>query len=116
MIDIDHFKRINDTYGHDIGDIVLSQLSSVLKNNVRHIDFVSRMGGEEFSVLLPDCCYIEALDIAEKIAADAKFDGDVRYWNTAWDESEAGIIAFKRSLRAAKWLDITLQLNDIHNK
>lgn len=67
MIDIDHFKRINDTYGHDIGDIVLSQLSSVLKNNVRHIDFVSRMGGEEFSVLLPDCCYIEALDIAEKV-------------------------------------------------
>lgn len=75
MIDIDHFKRINDTYGHDIGDIVLSQLSSVLKNNVRQIDFVSRMGGEEFSILLPNCCYIEALDIAEKVRKSVEENG-----------------------------------------
>ena len=54
LIDIDHFKRINDTYGHVAGDRVLKELSTLLKSSVRKIDTVARFGGEEFAVLLPD--------------------------------------------------------------
>jgi len=67
MIDIDHFKHINDTYGHDAGDVVLQQLGKVLKQSARSFDIVSRNGGEEFSILLPDCPHHYALDIAERI-------------------------------------------------
>lgn len=54
MIDIDHFKRINDTYGHATGDEVLRQLATLIRANVREIDIVGRYGGEEFIVFLPE--------------------------------------------------------------
>ncbi len=53
MIDIDHFKYINDTYGHQVGDEVLKEVSSVIKNSVYETDFVARYGGEEFAVIMP---------------------------------------------------------------
>ncbi|WZL72926.1 diguanylate cyclase [Clostridiaceae bacterium 35-E11] len=67
MIDIDHFKRVNDTYGHPAGDEVLRQLGELMVKNSRSFDYVSRMGGEEFSVLLPDCSHERALEVAERI-------------------------------------------------
>ncbi|WP_028863017.1 sensor domain-containing diguanylate cyclase [Psychromonas aquimarina] len=54
MIDIDYFKKINDNYGHDIGDLVLLELSNFLKNEVRKVDIISRLGGEEFLIVMPD--------------------------------------------------------------
>lgn len=54
MIDIDHFKKINDSYGHTIGDQVLFQLANILQGNVRNPDTVGRYGGEEFLVVLPN--------------------------------------------------------------
>lgn len=70
VIDADHFKNINDTYGHDVGDDVLRQLAQVIQSSTRVTDFVARYGGEEFAVLLPD---IEAPAspevVAEKIRA-----------------------------------------------
>lgn len=67
MLDIDHFKRINDTFGHPIGDSVLREFSSLLQESVRKSDLVGRYGGEEFIVVLPDTGYEEALTIAENI-------------------------------------------------
>ncbi len=67
MIDIDHFKRINDTYGHDIGDEVLKKVSSELQNQLRKIDLIARWGGEEFILLLPETEIDEAVNVAEKL-------------------------------------------------
>ena len=53
MLDIDYFKQVNDTYGHDAGDVVLKHFSSQLVHNVRRDDIVGRMGGEEFLILMP---------------------------------------------------------------
>jgi diguanylate cyclase (GGDEF)-like protein len=69
LMDIDHFKRINDTYGHEAGDHVLRQIGNVLKSSIRATDFAARFGGEEFLVLLPEANAEGALVIAEKIRA-----------------------------------------------
>lgn len=66
-IDIDFFKKINDTYGHPAGDVVLRELGIILCNNCRSFDEVSRVGGEEFSAILPDCPKAQALIIAERL-------------------------------------------------
>lgn len=72
MIDIDFFKKVNDTYGHQNGDIVLIELGKVLTSSSRSFDIVSRNGGEEFTVLLLDCPYSYALQIAERIRANVE--------------------------------------------
>ena len=66
-MDIDHFKRINDTFGHDIGDEVLKEFAVRLATNVRGIDLACRYGGEEFVVLMPDTELKDALRIAERL-------------------------------------------------
>ncbi|PCI44758.1 MAG: GGDEF domain-containing protein [Proteobacteria bacterium] len=60
LIDLDHFKRVNDTYGHTVGDLVLKQVSSELQKNVRTADVLGRWGGEEFIVLLPHTNEVDA--------------------------------------------------------
>ncbi|EGO65906.1 diguanylate cyclase [Acetonema longum] len=67
MFDLDKFKNYNDTYGHPVGDKLLTQIGDILRQNVRGIDFPARYGGEEFSVILPECSNAEALAIAEKL-------------------------------------------------
>ncbi len=67
FIDIDHFKNINDTYGHDAGDIVLSALGKILKRFTREVDFIGRYGGEEFLIILPSTAMKSATEFAEKI-------------------------------------------------
>lgn len=67
LLDIDHFKKINDSYGHPVGDQVIRNLASVMLQSVRSIDTVARLGGEEFAVLLPSTGVDVALRVAERI-------------------------------------------------
>ena len=67
IIDIDFFKKFNDTYGHQSGDAVLKQVAFILKRNVRMSDIVCRYGGEEMSIILPSTTYNEAVNIANKL-------------------------------------------------
>ncbi|WP_052746107.1 diguanylate cyclase [Sulfurovum lithotrophicum] len=69
LIDIDNFKNINDSYGHDVGDIILKHISIILKNNVRKKDCVGRWGGEEFLIVCPDTGKQEAARFSERIRA-----------------------------------------------
>lgn len=71
MVDIDHFKRINDTFGHAAGDKALRLLGATLKESTRRADCVARLGGEEFAILLPDATAAIAQDIAERICRHA---------------------------------------------
>ncbi|KGP79498.1 MULTISPECIES: GGDEF domain-containing protein [unclassified Paenibacillus] len=67
VIDIDRFKKVNDTFGHSSGDAVLKQLGQLLIKHARSADIVSRNGGEEFAILLLDCGHHQAMAIAESI-------------------------------------------------
>lgn len=69
MADLDRFKRVNDTYGHEVGDEVLVALAGRLRGGVRRGDHVARWGGEEFLVLLPEVDARGALDVAQKLCA-----------------------------------------------
>ncbi|HET7370082.1 MAG TPA: GGDEF domain-containing protein, partial [Gammaproteobacteria bacterium] len=67
MGDLDHFKQINDTHGHALGDEVLYQVAEVLRQGVRATDFVARYGGEEFVILLPETNQEQAATVCEKL-------------------------------------------------
>jgi two-component system, cell cycle response regulator len=67
MLDIDFFKSVNDTYGHDIGDLVLKEFAERLQRNIRGVDLACRYGGEEFVVLIPDTDLVHAQMVAERI-------------------------------------------------
>ena len=67
MIDLDHFKHVNDTYGHLAGDHVLKLVGKTLKDSLRHEDILARYGGEEFSILLPATPEEGAVRVAEKV-------------------------------------------------
>jgi diguanylate cyclase (GGDEF)-like protein/PAS domain S-box-containing protein len=69
VIDLDHFKAVNDTFGHLVGDLVLKETARVLRNNVRQTDLVARFGGEEFVVLLPETELDGAMVVAEILRA-----------------------------------------------
>ncbi len=72
MVDLDHFKKINDTYGHDVGDKVLSSVGALLAQDCRQGDVAARFGGEEFVILLPDCTQAAAQQRAERLLSDLR--------------------------------------------
>jgi diguanylate cyclase (GGDEF)-like protein len=69
MLDIDHFKPLNDTYGHHVGDKVLRRVAHVLTKDMREVDTVARYGGEEFVIILPETTEAEAYAVAQRIRA-----------------------------------------------
>lgn len=72
MFDIDHFKIVNDTYGHQAGDEILRSFTNTLKNNFRVTDLIARYGGEEFAVLLCDTSIDEAMIVAERVRGNVE--------------------------------------------
>jgi diguanylate cyclase (GGDEF)-like protein len=78
MLDIDHFKEVNDTYGHLIGDAVLLEIGQAIKGRLRQIDMAARYGGEEFVILLPETPPAEAVKPADRLLRsieDRRFNG-----------------------------------------
>jgi diguanylate cyclase (GGDEF)-like protein len=67
MIDVDHFKEINDNYGHLLGDEILKRISEIIKNEVRTIDLFARYGGDEFMILSPETNIDEAINLAKRL-------------------------------------------------
>jgi two-component system cell cycle response regulator len=72
MLDIDHFKHVNDTWGHQAGDQVLREVALRLRRCVRPYDIIGRYGGEEFMVLMPDTTFDQGLVVAERIRTDIR--------------------------------------------
>lgn len=67
MIDVDHFKAVNDTHGHAVGDTVLKEIVAVMRSNVRNVDLVARLGGEEFVIVMPDTHAQFAAMVADRL-------------------------------------------------
>lgn len=79
LVDIDHFKKINDTYGHPVGDVVLRRVGEIIRKTIRNIDIAARYGGEEFAVILLGTDSKGALKMAERLrcaVSDEKFSGE----------------------------------------
>ncbi|MEH6606229.1 MAG: diguanylate cyclase [Pseudomonadales bacterium] len=98
MLDIDHFKQINDQYGHDAGDQVLVFLAEILTSLVREPDVVTRMGGEEFSLILAEIGHDQALPILERIRTSVEAavvsspEGDIRFTvSIGWVAFQSGM-------------------------
>ncbi|MCK0163520.1 diguanylate cyclase [Marinobacter sp. S6332] len=70
MLDLDHFKQVNDSYGHGTGDVVIKALSNLLRHRLRSTDIIGRYGGEEFVLVMPECTMDEAVDILEALCQD----------------------------------------------
>lgn len=94
MIDIDDFKKCNDTHGHLVGDVVLRDVSRLIKENVREIDLVARYGGEEFSVILPETDKKGAMLVAERIRKKIEENVFKAYDETLKINISAGLAAY----------------------
>lgn len=75
MFDIDHFKEVNDTYGHDVGDSVLSSISDIVKHSLRNVDIIGRYGGEEFLIIMPNTSFEDAKVINDRVRLDVMKHG-----------------------------------------
>lgn len=107
MLDVDHFKDVNDTYGHAAGDVVLQEIAQRLEKNCRAVDILARYGGEEFSLLLPETTLSAGLEMGERLRlciADRPI------------ETEAGPLSVTVSLGVTALSDDTTDLSSLVNK
>jgi diguanylate cyclase (GGDEF)-like protein len=103
VIDIDYFKRVNDTYGHLVGDCVLKELANILKKAFRPSDCIARYGGEEFVVVLPFSrlkCACEKLEELRKKIEKHRFCGDKKLELAI----SAGVIEYKKGMSMKDFL------------
>jgi diguanylate cyclase (GGDEF)-like protein len=104
MLDIDHFKRVNDSLGHDAGDVLLQHLASLLKNNLRRSDIAARIGGEEFCLLLPETELESAFFLAERLRTKVEAS-PVQY--------EGAGIAYTISIGVSAWSQDVSSLHEV---
>lgn len=109
MIDIDFFKKVNDTYGHDIGDNIIISLSEILRTNTSYRDIVARFGGEEFCVVLKNINQYSATDIFERLRQEV----ESFTFTTAKDEHIKFTISIGVSMSNDETLDETLNQADM---
>lgn len=110
VCDIDHFKQVNDTYGHKAGDKVIQTLAKSLKENLRRVDFIARYGGEEFVILLEKTSRAHALEVAEKLRVkiaelgfhfnEKRVQITMSFGVTQFKEGDSSDSAFERADRA----------------
>ena len=105
MIDIDYFKRVNDTYGHGVGDNVIRSLANLLRQRLRRADQLGRYGGEEFVAVLPDCSPVQArvvLDEIRRYFSQLEFSSQGRHFHVTLS---AGISAVRVTDRPGETLE-----------
>ena len=93
MIDLDNFKKLNDTYGHLIGDLVLKRLGFILKKGTRKYDIVSRFGGEEFVILLPNTSIKRARIVCDRLRANVQKDVKMKKYSVTLS---GGLVEYKK--------------------
>lgn len=101
IMDVDHFKSINDQYGHQEGDKVLKQVAGLLKDDTRKVDIVGRWGGEEFLILCPETTLDHAFAMAEKLRSTLEQSDKSKYPITA----SFGIAAFQKGMKESKLIN-----------
>jgi diguanylate cyclase (GGDEF)-like protein len=105
MIDIDHFKKINDSYGHLFGDIVLKEITQRLSEHLRETDILCRYGGEEFAAILPACKIQEALEVAERVRSSVQSKViQIAQGNEVTATISIGIASFPETCQSEKQL------------
>ncbi len=115
MLDIDNYKKYNDTYGHQLGDLLLKKVAEVLESNLREEDIISRYGGDEFTIILPDTDIETARNIMETIReniSNYKFEIEEEYENgeeTILDLEEKKGNAFGKELK--RWFAEKVRMN-----
>jgi len=128
MLDIDHFKKFNDTYGHPAGDTILRTIARLLKENIRKIDLAARYGGEEFCLVLVETNKIAAAIAAEKVrriveahyfdhfAVEAPNVPAMADWtpNRPAEESAPSLVAVANEMAAGEWRDGNSNTNHNH--
>jgi GGDEF domain-containing protein len=92
MADIDHFKKVNDTYGHQVGDAVLQQFASIVTQNIKGQDMVARYGGEEFAIILPETDLFSAYNLLVKIKYNFKKHGNADRGHAEDDQGRDGLL------------------------
>jgi len=93
MIDLDNFKKLNDTYGHLIGDLVLKRLGFILKKGTRKYDIVSRFGGEEFVILLPNTSIKRARIVCDRLRVNVQKDVKLKKYSVTLS---GGLVEYKK--------------------
>ncbi len=106
MADIDHFKRINDSCGHEVGDLVLRNFSSILREKIRQSDIAGRWGGEEFLIVLPETTLDDAVYLAEKLRLEAQTQN---YEGVSWQVSASFGVA---ALNGDSWQELIRRADD----
>lgn len=106
MIDLDNFKKVNDTYGHEVGDKVLVKLADILKTNVRGDDIASRYFGEEFIVILSKYSYEAALTRANKIRNDIASAIITTNQDSISVTASIGFAKYKNDYKLLEWIEL----------
>jgi diguanylate cyclase (GGDEF)-like protein len=103
LFDIDHFKQVNDTFGHPVGDLVLKELAELVANNIRNTDHLGRWGGEEFLIIAPSSDYSETIQLAEKLLTALR---NHPFETVGKVTASFGVCALRRDLTATRAISL----------